>query len=52
MYTVASMVALDSVPSPVYDVVVVVESSANVGAYFDTLKTSYILPALEWVQVL
>jgi len=33
----------------VSDVVFVVEGTANVGAYFDGLKTSYILPTLEYV---
>ena len=31
----------------VSDVVFVVEGTANVGAYFDNLKQSYILPTLE-----
>jgi len=33
----------------VSDVVFIVEGTANVGAYFDNLKTSYILPTLEYV---
>jgi len=36
----------------VSDVVFIVEGTANVGAYFDSLKTSYILPTLEYVIVL
>jgi hypothetical protein len=32
---------------PVYNVVFVVEGTANVGAYFESLKTTYILPSLE-----
>ncbi|ELU05747.1 hypothetical protein CAPTEDRAFT_200045 [Capitella teleta] len=44
-----SMVVIENnAPTPTtYDVVFVVESSANVGAYFETLKSSYILPAIE-----
>ena len=43
------MVVIENTPPApaTYDVVIVVESSANVGAYFDTLKASYILPAIE-----
>ena len=33
----------------VSDVVFIVEGTANVGAYFDSLKTAYILPTLEYV---
>jgi len=36
----------------VSDVVFIVEGTANVGAYFDGLKTSYISPTLEYVIVL
>jgi len=35
----------------VSDVVFIVEGTANVGAYFDGLKTSYILPTLEYVII-
>ena len=31
----------------VYDVVFVVEGTANLGGYFDVLKSSYIIPTLE-----
>ena len=31
----------------VYDVVFVIEGTANLGGYFDSIKASYILPALE-----
>jgi Mediator complex subunit 25 von Willebrand factor type A len=34
---------------PVYNVVFIVEGTANVGAYFDSLKGAYILPTLECV---
>lgn len=37
--------------APVSDVVFVVEGTANVGAYFDSLKTAYILPTLEYVMM-
>jgi mediator of RNA polymerase II transcription subunit 25 len=33
---------------PVYNVVFIIEGSANVGAYFDNLKSSYIQPTLEY----
>jgi len=36
----------------VSDVVFIVEGTANVGAYFDGLKTSYISPTLEYVVIL
>lgn len=36
----------------VSNVVFVVEATANVGAYFDSLKSVYILPTLEWVYEL
>ena len=32
---------------PVYNIIFIVEGTANVGAYFDHLKSAYILPALE-----
>jgi len=41
------MVVFDG--SVVSDVVFIVEGTANVGAYFDSLKTAYILPTLEYV---
>jgi len=44
------MVIFDGVP--VSDIVVIVEGTANVGAYFDGLKTAYILPTLEYVVML
>ena len=33
--------------TPVYDVVFVVEAAAALCGYFDSVKTNYILPALE-----
>jgi len=36
----------------VSDVVFIVEGTANVGAYFDSLKTAYILPTLEYVMIM
>jgi len=36
----------------VSDVVFIVEGTANIGAYFDNLKTAYILPTLEYVIVI
>ena len=33
--------------STVYDIVFVVETTANLGAYIEELKKSYIQPALE-----
>lgn len=44
------MVVFDG--APVSDVVFIVEGTANVGAYFESLKTSYILPTLEYVIML
>jgi len=44
------MVVFDG--SRVSDVVFIVEGTANVGAYFDSLKTAYILPTLEYVMML
>ncbi|KAK7487832.1 hypothetical protein BaRGS_00020879 [Batillaria attramentaria] len=41
------VVAKDAEPSPVYDVVFVVEKTANLVPYFDVLMKSYILPTLE-----
>jgi len=38
--------------SVVSDVVFIVEGTANIGAYFDSLKTAYILPTLEYVTLL
>lgn len=32
---------------PVYDVVIVVEKTANLVPYLEELKTAYIIPALE-----
>ena len=32
---------------PVYDVVFVVEGTAKLGGYFESMKTSYILPTLS-----
>lgn len=34
---------------PICNVVFVVEATANVGAYFDGLKSAYVLPTLEYV---
>jgi len=34
--------------STVYDVVFVVEGTANVGAYFDNLKSLYVVPTIEY----
>ena len=41
------MVKLDA--RPICNVVFVVEATANVGAYFDGLKSAYVLPTLEYV---
>lgn len=41
------MVAKDADPSPVYDVVFVVEKTANLVPYFDLLMKSYVQPTLE-----
>ncbi|XP_025085765.1 mediator of RNA polymerase II transcription subunit 25-like isoform X4 [Pomacea canaliculata] len=42
------MVAKDADPSPVYDVVFVVEKTANLVPYFDLLMKSYVQPTLEY----
>ncbi len=36
-----------STSQTVYDVVFVVEATAALGGYFDSIKTAYILPTLE-----
>ena len=42
------MVAFDRPPA---DIVLVVEGTANLGAYIEDLKQNYILPALTYVAV-
>lgn len=41
------VIAADTPIPPVYDVVFVVEKTANLAAYLETLKSSYIVPTLE-----
>ena len=36
----------------VFEVVLVVEDTANISPYFDTLMKSYIIPSLEYVYYL